>query len=332
MSLAPILKPDEIREMEWYYAVELAPGVFTKGSEYINMIPTRKLMQRIEYSGLSVLDMGTMEGAFSMMLARAGAVVTAYDRELLGDRVALLKQVYECEFDYRTHDAFTSFARNVLENGPGPFDSVLFSGVLYHTISPGIFLHVTRTLLKTGGIMVLETACIVDDESALYFNDRGRFFPFTNYYQVSTQWLDYYLRILGFRIIDVEYVDPVYPDYDGKHLSRVAITCILDQDSLLEPDDGWGALGLVRNELEEFGRIEPSRPIDLLSRVCPARYQRDLYYENLPVRSLRLTDTVRAKKGLKLDRSQCRVRLDDSIVPLGRRLKNRLSRSARKCD
>lgn len=180
------LSDDAICALKWYYEVELKPGVFTQGSRFINMLPTKKLMERIDFSGLNVLDIGTMEGAFSVMLSRAGANVTAYDRIDLTDRIDIIKEVYQSDFDYRVGGAFHDFTKEFISRGCSKFDCLIFSGVLYHTIEPGLFLHNARSLLKNGGVMVFETACVVDHDAALFFNERGQFFKFTNYYQPST--------------------------------------------------------------------------------------------------------------------------------------------------
>ncbi|MFH0344163.1 MAG: class I SAM-dependent methyltransferase [Chromatiales bacterium] len=313
MPLTTIMSDDDIRALKWYYEVELRQGVFTRGSRFINMLPTRKLLERIRLFGLKVLDIGTMEGAFSVMASRAGANVVAYDRLMLGDRVATVKESYDADFDYRAGDPFHIFAEKFRSSGEANFDCVLLSGVLYHTIEPSVFLYNARSLLRNGGILVFETACAISNDAALYFNERGRFFKFTNYYQPSTAWLDYFLRIIGFQIIDVEYVDPVQPEFDGKRISRVAMTCVLSDDSILEADDEWAAQRLSLKELAEFAPIRKDAPVDLSSRLSPDRYAPGLYYRDTPKRTLRLTDVVTTKTKLVRDQAKCVLRLDDRL-------------------
>jgi SAM-dependent methyltransferase len=307
------LSDEEIRSLKWYYEVELRPDVFTQGSRFINMLPTRELMNRVNFSGLRVLDIGTMEGAFSMMLARAGASVTGYDRVNMLNRIDIVKSIYDVEIDYRAGDAFHKFAEKTRRSGEDNFDAVIFSGVLYHTIEPGLFLYNVRSLLKPGGIMVFETACVIDRDAALFFNERGRFFQFTNYYQPSTAWIDYYLRILGFQIVDVEFVDPMRPIHDGKHVSRVAMTCILSGDSIIEDDDIWGGKRLALKELREFAAFHVDQATDLSGRISPGTYSPDLFYKNTPKQSLKLNDVLQAKPAIARDQSKCVMRLDDRL-------------------
>ena len=48
------------------------------------------------------------------------------------------------------------------------------------------------------------------------------------------------LRLMGFRIIDVEYTTSFQREFDGKRIIRVAMLCELTGDSVLQASDGWG--------------------------------------------------------------------------------------------
>ena len=134
------LSDDDIRALKYYYEVELRQNCFTQGSRYINLIPTRKLMERIDFNGLRTLDVGIMEGAISVLLARAGADLTCYDRLDLSDRVNLVKQAYGCVFDYQSGMPFHHFAMAEKKKENYAYNAVVFSGVLYHAIDPLLFL------------------------------------------------------------------------------------------------------------------------------------------------------------------------------------------------
>lgn len=118
---------------------------------------------------------------------------------------------------------------------------------------------------------------------------------------------------MGFQIIDVEYVDPLRSKFDGKRIARVAMTCILSDDSILEADDEWAAKRLSLKELAEFAPVRKDAPVDLLSRLSPDRYAHGLYYNDTLKRTLRLTDVVTTKAGLVRDQKKCVLRFDDRI-------------------
>jgi 2-polyprenyl-3-methyl-5-hydroxy-6-metoxy-1,4-benzoquinol methylase len=301
----------QIRDLDWYYTVELRPGVFTKGHKTTNQLATLALLDRIDVSGMRVLDVGTMEGKFSALAFRRGASVTSYDRVNWHDRIRLVQQAYECQFNYMPGRPFHEFVRQHHIASHELFDGIIFSGVLYHTISPSVFLYLVRTLLKVGGILIMETSALHDADPALFFNARGRFYPGTNFYQPTTAWLDYYSRLLGFRMIDVEYIDPRSPTPSGRTVQRVATTCILTDCSLIEPADEWGAKGMVDVELRE---IEPLRRAycDGEARVKPDAYPDSSYYQSIPERTLDLTAAVAAKHRIVAKPEDCVLRLSDT--------------------
>jgi 2-polyprenyl-3-methyl-5-hydroxy-6-metoxy-1,4-benzoquinol methylase len=79
LNLETATKAD-IEALPWYYSVELKPGAFTKGPPLGNLPPTRTLLDRIDFKGMKVLDIGSQEGVFCVLLTKAGARVTGYDR------------------------------------------------------------------------------------------------------------------------------------------------------------------------------------------------------------------------------------------------------------
>lgn len=311
----PRMTDEEIRETKWYYTVELRPGVFTADQfKFINILPARMLLQKIDLSGLDVLDIGVMEGYFPMLMDRAGAKVTAYDRIDLTPRIETVKSVYRTEFDYQTGEFFHRFAERSREAGRS-YDFILFSGVLYHVIDPTLFVYHVRTLLRDGGTMLLETAAVVDDDAALLLNEAGRFFGGTNYYLPTTGWLDYYLRLLGFQIVDADYVDPLQREqtFGGKRVTRVAMTCRLRGEPLLEEGDAWAPKGYYQPELAEYGKPVGGAAPDFSGRIECRDFDEKLYREVSGVRSLRLTEVLRETKGLVRDQARCVMKLEDRL-------------------
>ncbi|HYB42401.1 MAG TPA: 50S ribosomal protein L11 methyltransferase, partial [Candidatus Methylomirabilis sp.] len=63
------------RAYEFYHILEVAPGVFTPGHDFL--VPGQKVvlraMDRVDFAGKRVLDVGCRDGLFSFEAERRGA-------------------------------------------------------------------------------------------------------------------------------------------------------------------------------------------------------------------------------------------------------------------
>lgn len=238
---------DELLEEYWYYQMELPGGKFTPGAGHPNIVPTRELLSRIDPKGAKVFDFGTMEAMVPILLARRGADVTAIDAGDFTRKIEFLKKAYEVDFDYhprislrntkefvRDKTVFEGFLQK--KNPPRGYDVVVLSGVLYHVFDLLGTMGLARTLLRTGGLMVLETATSVRDEFAQFWNfNHGWLYPNgTNTWFVTARLLDHFLRFLRFRVVDVAYIDNV------NDVKRLAVTAEAVDDLLYtEQEAEW---------------------------------------------------------------------------------------------
>jgi 2-polyprenyl-3-methyl-5-hydroxy-6-metoxy-1,4-benzoquinol methylase len=200
------LSDSAIRHFEWYYRVELRPGVFTGGRRRGTLAMVRHQLAKMGVRGRRCLDLGTQEGAVATVLARAGATrVVAYDRLDLSDRISLVKQSQGVEFDYQHSCPLDDLPSRLLDGGQRPFDVVVFAGVLYHMIDPLGGLAQARSFVREGGLLLLETSAVVDTQPLLHFNAAGHIYPGSNYFQPTLGALDYFLRMLRLQVIDCHY-------------------------------------------------------------------------------------------------------------------------------
>ena len=281
------------------------------------MIPTESLLKRVNVDGHRALDIGGMECAFSVLLDRAGADVEVYDRLDMSDRVKLVQEAYGSKFKYHSGIPFHDFANQQAKAGDKGYDFVLFSGVLYHVIEPMLFLHQIKSLMKPGGIMVLETSMIPDEECCLYFNEAGRFYQGSNYYQVSSAWLDYALRLLGFKIHNANYVDNKPWKGDGRDIVRGALIAELMDEPVTGPKDRWSRRKQVDAELAEFTEIPNHKSVDLSDRIQREGFQkfgktrRELLHKG--TQSLDLTKLLKMKKPMPFNERTCVRHLNDTL-------------------
>ena len=268
-------------------------------------------MSRIDFNGMRILDIGAMEGYFTVLATKAGATATAYDRPVdFKYRIDLVKEAQKIDFEYVNGVPFKHYVWNHHKTMQPLFECIIFSGVLYHTIEPLLFLWFVKSLLRPGGIMVLETQSVLDNEPYLIANAHGRYAQGNNYYFPSTGWLDYYIRALGFLPTDIEYVD--LGQAYGRKMIRTGVTYILGaEDATREPDDTWTGRQTILRELAAYQEMVTAPSFCGVERISPTTYDRELYYSNLTPVCLRLTDTIKSKPALP--KHPVLLKLEDSL-------------------
>jgi 2-polyprenyl-3-methyl-5-hydroxy-6-metoxy-1,4-benzoquinol methylase len=194
--------PQALADTWWYYSVELAPGVITKGqyAADLPMVP-RQLMRRVDLGGADCLDLGSVEGLMPTLMRRGGAgrvLATDFTR-YCADKMVAVKRAYDVDFDFTSVGLMYDLHRKIR----GGFDFINCSGLLYHVWSPLDVLAGVRPLLKRNGLMVVSTNVVVEDEMGADFNAAGRLNQETNtFWYLSVPALDYLLRYLCLRPVD----------------------------------------------------------------------------------------------------------------------------------
>jgi tRNA (mo5U34)-methyltransferase len=180
MSVANIVERAEREFAEfwkdrWYYSIELTPGNYTAGFEFNNVALTRSLLARCAIRGQRCLDIGTADGLVSTLMSRRGAAqVVAVDRNDFSQNIDQLRTKLSANIDYIPNLKQTDLVDRLRAAGHGTFDVVVSSGLLYHVYGPLNSLAYTRSLVRTGGILVVETAVAVTDAPVMYLNQNGR--------------------------------------------------------------------------------------------------------------------------------------------------------------
>ncbi len=267
----------------WYYSMEMEPGKLTPGQTFPNIGLTRTLLQRADVNGQNCLDIGTMEGLVPILMRRRGAGnVTAYDRpSALASRIASVKERFDAGFDFISGFPLADLPANVDHR---TFDVVVMSGVLYHLFSPLAGLAIARGLLRNGGLMIVETAAVIAEEPAMYWNSACRFGG-ESYFLPSVACLDYFARFLHMEVIDCAYFD--WWIIDGLRSARVAFTCRAVTDTPGDPDDHF-IKGTLHTEGDLAEHLDWKRCLSTLPPVAyEAPSRRTLRHQPLPLRALR---------------------------------------------
>jgi SAM-dependent methyltransferase len=262
------LKSHPIFNFRWYHALELMPGVMTAGCRFDNVILTRQLLKGIDVAGMNCLDIGAMDGLVSYLCERRGAKrVVAYDRQSRvadvftnGDRFRFARESLGSRIDYLWNVPISQIKAESAKLDLPLYDVVVFSGVLYHMFDPMAGLAWVRNLVRDGGLLLIETAALLDPGYALHFNHQGRFYPSTDYWFTTIPILDYLLRFFHLRPIDCRYLH--HRDVDGLPVIRAGVLCRAEPYRLQEVGDEWMRLAdtqLFDPDFREFLDYESLR-------------------------------------------------------------------------
>jgi SAM-dependent methyltransferase len=149
--------------------------------------------------GLRVADIGCYSGALSLLMAHRGAreVVAVDEVPAHVDQCA-----YVCEAfgvgGVRTLTASLYDLPGLLE--PASFDLVMLAGVIYHLSDMLVGLLILRELLRVGGVLLIESNAVADDEHS--FANFGRFAQ-GMWWQPSTLCLRDMCELMGLGEIEV---------------------------------------------------------------------------------------------------------------------------------
>jgi SAM-dependent methyltransferase len=200
--------PAELAESQlfrgwWYYAIELLPGLVTRGiyPPELPMLP-RLMLRRCELAGADCLDLGCMEGLMTVLMRRGGAArvlgVDAIDHCL--EKLDAVRHYHGAHFSYASVGLMYDLASKLKKSG---FDLINCAGLLYHVFSPLSVLCGVRPLLKRGGLMIVSTNVTLEDRHVMQFNDAGRMQSEINtFWYLSVPLFDYLLRYLRLAPLD----------------------------------------------------------------------------------------------------------------------------------
>lgn len=250
MNPMPAAVGDQTKELPsefdatWYHTIELKPGMFSPGMGHLNTGLTRALLAHCDVDTRRCLDLGAMEGLLSVIMARRGGRVTAVDGFGVADRIELVRRSLGVHFDYHPFvgsmdlvDYLETFHR--MQHAPAnhgdprerrsipplSFDIIVASGLMYHLWSPLHLLGAARTLIRPGGIFILESAFLHSESAAMTFNFDGSKYIYphaSNTWFLTDTLLDHLLRLFHFKPLDcVHYFDKRNTSAPG----RIAVAC-----------------------------------------------------------------------------------------------------------
>lgn len=186
-SVSDALLQKRIVERPWYHRMNLGNGIQTPGFAWEETWDNvHKVRREVDYAGKSVLDLGSWDGMWAFEAEAMGAaLVVATDcmnywqipwqqgmNNLMLVREALFSEVIPfwnvSVNNIRERLDGILYSHPLLKDG---FDIVQHLGILYHLRDPMLSLAQARSVLRDGGVVLLETAIHGTDTSCvMHFN------------------------------------------------------------------------------------------------------------------------------------------------------------------
>lgn len=142
----------------WYHKFEIMPGVWTPGV-YDVRDAFENLHLPAKMTGMTVLEIGPSDGAFTKLMWERGARVTAVDYTD-ATNFDLMLRLSGCNARW-----LQSNALHIAQLNLGTFDVVLNMGVLYHLPDPLRALWLMRQHLRQDSLFILETRISQNDRA-----------------------------------------------------------------------------------------------------------------------------------------------------------------------
>ena len=194
---------------KWFHAIDFGNGVSSAGRFSEDVPPNYTLygvfdfLKDIRLDGMSCLDIGTMDGLTAFILKSRGAeTVTATDMAET-ETFAMGRELLGLDIDYRTPYRIDQLPELF---DVKRFDLVVNAGILYHVFDPLQSLIDCRLLLKSNGLMILETQYAFDERGpVMIFNpgdETGRSNPHANtFWKPSRKTVEAMAELAGFEIL-----------------------------------------------------------------------------------------------------------------------------------
>ena len=163
-----------IDKYKWYHKIQIDADTWTPGDHRIDTnTHTIERMAEIDFKGKRVLDIGTRDGLHAFEAERRGAAhIHGIDTCLSLGAVEFLIPHFKSKVRMEE--------RSVYEI-EGPYDVIIFAGVLYHLKYPFVALSKIADALVDGGKLLIETAMWQNlQETALLYCPKRTESPYGN--------------------------------------------------------------------------------------------------------------------------------------------------------
>ena len=163
---------------EWSYDIPLPHRVWTRGNEGVPHTRLKRIFQVAcdlstkPLHSCRVLDLGCLDGQFSIEFALTGAEVVGVEvREASIQKALLAKESLRLENLKFIQDD----VRNISREKQGQFDVIVCSGLLYHLDTPDVFALIEHMYEMTKRLVIIDTHVSLSPKSSVTYKGQTYF-------------------------------------------------------------------------------------------------------------------------------------------------------------
>lgn len=173
---------DKVKKLKWYHKIDLGHGFVTPGYDFDPLWEKiKREMDQVDYSNKVVLDLGSWDGMWAFEAEKRGArEVWASDilslRPVSGDgpeTFNLAREILNSRVQYHSASVYNCDSMFGLQR----FDIVQCFGIVYHLRYPMLGMAKMRKVMKDNGLLLLETAVVLDTDASIIQTDVRNIYP-----------------------------------------------------------------------------------------------------------------------------------------------------------
>ncbi len=212
----------KIANHPWIHTIDLGHGVTTPGMwRASDQQHIMRAIDRVDFGGKKVLDIGCLDGLFTFEAERRGAS-RVYATDLVSQVYPPRDTTFQVAHKIKKSKSTYHPDVSVFDVGKlkvKDFDVVLFLGVYYHLRDPLLAIARLRQVMKDGALMVIEGEVFpeVEDASAQFYYRRHFAFDRSNWWVPSIPCLREWVESSFFQIVEEIPAPETYCHRNGPH-------------------------------------------------------------------------------------------------------------------
>jgi len=163
---------------EWSYDIPLPYNIWTKGNIQMPHTRLKRIVQLVNdtvgkpLSECRVLDLGCLDGQFSIEFAQQGATTLGIEvREANVKKAIFCKEILNLnKLEFQQEDA-----RNISKETHGMFDAIICSGLLYHLTASDSIQLISKMFEMSNKLVIIDTHIALEPKST-YCKDNIEYF------------------------------------------------------------------------------------------------------------------------------------------------------------